>query len=179
MENKIDDLTLSEKIGKGCFGDIFLSFKQNIQTKYATQVINKTDINDKGIKRYLNNWIFILKDIHHLNISKFIELKISPQKVYVVTEYYNGGNLRECLEIYKKKINKPFSEEIVQYIMRQIIDAMKYLHNKKIIHRNMKLDNIMIHYEDENDRINNNIMKGKIKITDFSFATYLKKGKLV
>ena len=61
--------------------------------------------------------------------------------------------------------------------MRQIIEGMKYLHNKKIVHRDMKIDNIMIHYEDENNRISNNIMKGKMKIIDFGFAKYLKKGE--
>ena len=59
--------------------------------------------------------------------------------------------------------------------MKQIIDAIKYLYNKKIVHRNIHLNNIMINYEDENDKIKNNIMKGKIKIIDFSFARYLKK----
>ena len=52
------------------------------------------------------------------------------------------------------------------------------MHNKKIIHRNLILENIFINYEDENDRINNNILKSKIKITKFELARYLKKGEL-
>jgi len=82
------------------------------------------------------------------------------------------------LKIYQEKNNKALSEEIVQYIMRQIIDGLNYLHNKKIIFRDVKLENMMLHYEDENDRINNNIMKAKIKIIDFGFAKHLKKGEL-
>ena len=62
--------------------------------------------------------------------------------------------------------------------MRQIFEGMKYLNNKKIIHRDLKLENILLHYEDENDKINNNIMKAKIKISDFGLSKYLKKGKL-
>ena len=56
------------------------------------------------------------------------------------------------------------SGEIVQYVMRQVIEAIKYLHNKKIMNRNICLGKILINYEDENDRKYNNIMKGKIKI---------------
>ena len=82
------------------------------------------------------------------------------------------------MKIYQEKNNKALSEEIVQYIMRQIIDGLNYLHNKKIIFRDVKLENMMLHYEDENDRINNNIMKAKIKIIDFGFAKHLKKGEL-
>ena len=79
--------------------------------------------------------------------------------------------------ILKKK--EPFSEEIVQYIMRQIVDAIKYLHNKKIIIRDLTLYDIMINYDDEKDRINNNnIMKGKIKIAKLTYARYLAKGDL-
>ena len=77
------------------------------------------------------------------------------------------------METYKSKYNKAPSEEIVQYIMRQIVEGIKYLHNKKIIYRDLNLTNIMINYEVENDRINNNIMKGKIKIIDFGFSRYL------
>ena len=62
--------------------------------------------------------------------------------------------------------------------MKQVIDAIKYLHNKKIMHRDLNLSNILINYENENDRENNNILKGKIKIIDFGFARYLKKGEL-
>ena len=61
--------------------------------------------------------------------------------------------------------------------MKQVIEAMKNLHNKKIMHRNLKLNNILINYDDENDRKNKNIMKGKIKIIDFRTSRYLKKGE--
>ena len=63
--------------------------------------------------------------------------------------------------------------------MRQIIEGIKYLNNKKIIHRSIRSTNIMINYEDENDLINNNIMKSKIKIIGFLSARYLQKGELI
>ena len=178
MENIIDDLTLLERIDKGGCIKIFLSFKQGIPDKYATKFINKKEyFKNEIVKEYLYNELSILKDIHHPNLLKLIEVKESPQNLYIITEYYNGGNLSDYLKRYIIENNKSFSEDIVQYIMRQIIEGMKYLHNKKIVHRDMKIDNIMIHYEDENDRISNNIMKGKMKIIDFGFAKYLKKGE--
>ena len=128
--------------------------------------------------KYLTNEITILKDINHPNIVKFVEIHETSKKIYIVTELCNGGNLLNNLENYMEKNKIAFSEEIVRYIMRQIIEGIKYLHNKKIVHTNISLDNIMINYEDENDRINNNIMKGKIKIIDFGFSKYLKKGEL-
>ena len=82
------------------------------------------------------------------------------------------------MEKYKTDNKKALPEEIVQHIMRQIVDGMKYLYDKEIMHRHINLDNILINYEEENDKKNNNIMKAKIKIIDFGFSKYLKHGDL-
>ena len=58
-----------------------------------------------------------------------------------------------------KKNKKPFSVEIVQYLMRQIIDGIRYIHNKNIIHRDLKLDNILVNFNSEIDRVDLNMMK--------------------
>jgi len=175
----VDDYTLTKLIEKGTFGEIYLASKKREKTSYAVKVINKSKYN-KSINalKYLNNEINILKDLNHSNLLRCFEIKETSEKVFIITEYYNGGTLDNFLETYKSKYNKAPSEEIVQYIMRQIVEGIKYLHNKKIIYRDLNLTNIMINYEVENDRINNNIMKGKIKIVDFGCSKYLKKGEL-
>ena len=63
-----------------------------------------------------------------------------------------------------------FPEELVQHFMRQIIDAFKYIHGKKIIHRDVKLDNILLHFDNEEDKKNFNLMKAQVKIIDFGFS---------
>ena len=172
----IDDLTLIKKIGKGSFGEVYLTSKQGTSIKYATKKLDKSKyITNPRAKKYLDNEIEILKNISHPNIIKLIEIKDTPKYCYIVTEYCNGGSLSNCLEKYQEKNNKAFPEEVVQYLMYQIVDAIKYLHKNEILHRDLKLDNILINYDNENDRKNSNIMKGKIKIIDFGFARYLKK----
>ena len=62
--------------------------------------------------------------------------------------------------------------------MRQIVSGLKYLHDKRIIHRHITLENILIHYDSEEDKKNKNLKNSKLKIIDFGFARYLKKGEL-
>ena len=92
-------------------------------------------------------------------------------------EYCNGGGLSSCLKKYKEINHRPFSEEIVQYIMRQIVNAVNFLHFNKIIHRDLKLDNILVTFNSEKDRKTLNMMEAKIKIIDFGFSTTLKSSK--
>jgi serine/threonine protein kinase len=92
-------------------------------------------------------------------------------------EFCNGGDLTGCLKKYKAAYRRPFTEEIVQYIMRQVVNGLNFLHSNKIIHRDLKLDNILLNYNSENDKNSLNIMKAVAKITDFGFATRLKSSK--
>ena len=160
-------------LSKGAFANIYLVSNIVTSKKYTAKEIQKKYLSNPKAKKYVDSEISILKDVNHPNIIKLIDIKESSNNVYIITEYCNGGTLEEYLDKYKK-----FSEEIVQHIMKQVIEAMKYLFNKKIIHRNINLDNILIDYDDENDKNNNNIMKGRIKIMDFGYARYLKKGEL-
>ena len=173
------DFTLKTLLGKGVFGEVYLTSKKGSSKKYATKKLDKEKYtkNPKA-KKYLDNEIDILKAIDHPNIIKLIDIQETLQYCFIVTEFCNGGSLTNCLEKYQQKHKKAFPEEIVQYLMRQIMDAICYLHDKKILHRDLKSDNILINYDDENDRRNNNIIKGTIKIIDFGFARYLKKEEL-
>ncbi len=63
---------------------------------------------------YLNNEINILLDVNHPNILKFNELKETLKNIYIITEYYNGGTLKNFMEKYLESFNKVLSQELVQ-----------------------------------------------------------------
>ena len=172
----VDEYTLQNLIHKGAFGDFYLGTKNGSQVKYA--ILKKNLSQYKEFKKYLDDELDILKDTNHPNIIKLIDIKEKPDFIYIITEYCNGGNLQQFLEKYLETYGKALSEEIVQYIMRQIIEAIRYLNNKKIMHRHISLNHFLINYDDQYDKENNNIMKGKIKLISFRFAKYLKKGEM-
>ena len=174
---KLDDLTFIKRLGKGSFGEVFLTSKANHPQLYATKKIPKSMADSENVQKYFKNEITILQEISHINIMKLIEIKQSKDNYYLVCELCNGGSLNDCLDKYRKKHRRPFTEEIVQYLMRQIVDAIKYLHSHNILHRDLKLDNILVNFENEQDRLNLNMLGAQVKIIDFGFATRLDPNK--
>ena len=169
----LDDLTFIKQLGKGAFGEVFLTSKAGHSQLYATKKIPKSMADAPKTKKYFHNEISLLSKIKHKHIMKLIEVKQSKDNYYLVCELCNGGSLNELLDKYRKMYRRPFTEEIVQYLMRQIVDAIKYLHGDHIIHRDLKLDNILMNYENEQDKENMNILGAQVKIIDFGFATVL------
>ena len=168
---KLEDYELDKFLGKGAFGEVYLTTKKGDPKKYATKKIDREELEkEENAMKYLRGEILVLKYLDHPNIYKFKDIKKTKKHFYIITEYCNGGDLTGALEKYQQKYGKPFSEEIVQHLMRQIISAFKYLHALKIIHRDVKLDNILLNYENEEDKENFNLMKAQVKLIDFGFA---------
>ena len=174
----VDNLILEKCIGKGSFGEVYLTSKKGSTQKYATKKFERDQIEGTEAMKYLKNEIIILQNLKHPNIVKYEDVKKTKKHFYIVMEYCNGGELSKALEKYQNKYGKPFSQEIVQHLMRQIIDAFKYIHGLKIIHRDIKLDNILVNFETEEDKENLNMMKATAKIIDFGFACRISKSGL-
>ena len=175
---KIGNLSLLSSIGKGTMGEVFLSTKKDSKEFYATKKIDRKYADRPSVKRYFTNEITILKSLKHNKIIRLVDLKQTPSHYYIVMEYCNGGSLLSCLNKYKKLYKKPFSEEIVQYLMRQIVSGLKYIHRHKIVHRDIKLDNILVKFYSEDDLKKLNMMKTHIKICDFGISIHLDESKL-
>ena len=172
---KIENYDLETCLGKGAFGEVYLTSRKGDPKKYATKKLDREEIESgEGIK-YLRNEIVILQYLNHPNIVKFQEVKKTKHHYYIIMEYCNGGELSKALEKYVNKYGKPFPEELVQHFMRQIISAFKYIHERKVIHRDVKLDNILLHFENEEDLKNFDLMKATVKIIDFGFACKISK----
>ena len=163
---QVEDLTLIKVLGKGTYGEVYLSKKANSNKLFATKKIDKVQADTK-LKKYFHYEINILKALRHENIIRLEEVKMTNNNYYVVMEFLNGGDLKSCLKKYMSIHNTPFPEEIVQYLMKQIVSAIAYIHSMNVIHRDLKLENIMVNFDSDIDKQNLNMMKAKVKIIDF------------
>ena len=176
----VGDYILYKKLGSGAFGEVYLACKKsNKAAKYAMKKLKKTEVLKPENKTHFNNEIHILKNINHKNIMKLYDVTHTNKNFYLVQEYCNGGNLRESLEIKVALTGDPFNQETVQYLMRQICSGIKYLHKNNIIHRDLKLDNILLSYSNKIDKLSNSVNKATVKIIDFGLARNCKKNQVL
>ena len=162
-----------EIIGKRGFSEIFKGTKEGSQDCFIVKILKK-DYRSEVAFNVIVEGLQVLKDVNHSNIIKLLEIKEDSNYYYCICEYFYGENFFDYL---KKRESKILSEEIVQYIMKQLISAIKYLHDKKIVHRNIKPSTIYINYGTKNDLLDKNILNSKIILAGFEVSTHLKKGE--
>ena len=130
-------------LGKGAFGTVYLGTKINQngkKEKVALKEIPKQLESDDESQKALQNEIDICQKLRNTNIVKMIKIeKNIDDKVYLVYELCNGGDLRRYMDYFKT-----FDEELIQIIMIQIVNALFELHDKGVIHHDIKPENILI-----------------------------------
>ena len=170
IENKIigrlnNEFYLLKKIGKGSTGSVYLSYSihdLNVQKKlYAIKIMQKKSQDDICIN---NCEVNFLEKMNHKNILKvyghgmgLLEtyFGLNQNVYYIVMEYLDHGSLLSQINN-----NIGFGEDYGRLIFSQLLDGLEAIHDANIVHRDIKLDNIMISGDDYT-----------LKYVDFGFAT--------
>lgn len=171
MNKVVDDLTFTKQLGDGAFGEVYLTRIKNDNNYYATKIVPKCKVlQDASIYRFFKNELNIIEKIQHPNIIKYYGKRVKQDAYYLIFELCNGGTLTNYLVEYMKSTKKPLTEDLVQKIFIQMANGVKYLHDLKIIHRDLKLDNILLDFPESSQ---NKLSSLRVKIIDFGFARYL------
>ena len=97
-----------------------------------------------------------MKKLNHKNITKILEMFEDDKYILIIMEYINGGNL---FSFVKKR--RKLSEKISKFLFKQIILGLQHIHSHNIVHRDVKLENILID------------LNNTIKICDFGIGRVL------
>ena len=117
--------------------------KKNVLTAIKSIPKNKMDKDaEKNFRRELQN----LHNLKHPNIIQILDYLNNKNTNYIILEYCNGGNLGEYVKKYINKNKAPLNEFFIQKLLRQIAPALEYMHSKNIIHRDIKLENILLNF---------------------------------
>jgi len=144
-----------EKLGQGSFGAVYRVFDKDLETEKALKIIPEAVINDKEAMLSLRKEAAIMVKLNHKNIVRVYDFHHTGDIKYIDMEYVQGENLAD---IKLKRPDRKFTEEEVKDYAVQTTEALAYAHNKKVIHKDIKPQNIML----DNS--------GEIKIMDFGIA---------
>ena len=122
----------------------------------AIKTVDK--IKHSTIIEQIKNEVSIMKLCQHPNIVKLLDVFETVSHIYIAMEYLPGGDLLTYFKNRKSKIN----EERVCQIVRQIVNALQYMKDRGIIHRDLKLENVLL--VDGNDQ-------SDVKIADFGLSS--------
>ena len=169
---KLIDFFVGGALGKGRFGLVYKAKEINSNQTIALKMMDKSIILKYQLTKLVRTEIEIQTRLNHPNIIKMYGYFYDINNIYTVSELANYGSLFDITH----KINKPFSEKITANIIIQLVNALIYLKQNNIIHRDLKLENILV----------TNIITNKegyedyiIKISDFGCCTQYFKYKKI
>lgn len=131
---------MGEIIGKGCFGKVYKAVQVLTGHQVALKVIPKVDIKNKNAKKKIEKEFAILKRLNNeAGISKLFEVFEDEENVYLVFQYLKNGDL---IRYFDK--NELLEEERLRPFFQKIVQAVQSMHANEVIHRDIKLDNILL-----------------------------------
>ncbi|XP_063676221.1 hormonally up-regulated neu tumor-associated kinase homolog A-like [Bolinopsis microptera] len=160
---KVGGYIIGKSIGEGSFAKVKEGIHILTNMRVAVKVINKTELKETDyMMRNLHREADVLRKIRHENIVQLYEVMETENHYYLVLEMVRGGDLMTHI-----CNNKRLSEQEAQKYTRQIISAVEYLHSMGIVHRDLKVENLLL------DQHKN------IKIIDFGLSNSLGKNGLL
>ena len=140
-------------LGEGSYGKVYLAVSVLCGLPVAIKCFDRSKINSEKTCNRIMDEITILKTLHHPNLIRFLEIFENSKFIFLVIEYADRADLLKLLKSYGT-----ISELDFMPIFDQLLKGLVYLHSHKILHRDIKLDNILLN------------SRGQVKICDMGVS---------
>ena len=147
-------------IGRGAFGKVNLGLNILTGRIVAIKSFNKQNLLNEKAKKKILYETNLMRGLYHPSVTKILETFETDKYMLIIMEYISGGNLQNFVKKRRK-----LCEKTAKILYRQLIQGIKYIHSKGVVHRDIKLENILLDL--------NNI----VKICDFGVGKLTQKGQ--
>lgn len=151
---------IGEELGNGAFGIVKKCVNKADGKLWAVKIVDKGKAGSTGI-RQMEKEVSILKTVNHPHIVQIKQVYETPKQTFMIMEICDGGELHDILAERKR-----FNEADAKIVIKRLSEACAYLHQNDIVHRDLKLENLLFCTEGTGDEYN-------VKITDFGLSTTL------
>lgn len=128
---------LGSLLGEGAFARVVMGLDRTTLQQYAVKVIEKQSDDAQGLE-FIWRELNVMKAVNHPNIVRTYDIFDTRSRLYIVLEYMPGGTLADLL-----KHTGRFTEAQARPVLRDILRGVAYLHSKSVVHRDLKLKNIL------------------------------------
>lgn len=143
----ISEYTLHKKdlLGAGAFGKVYSASDNQTGEVVAVKEVYTRSISTEGLHQLMQE-VYIMERLDHPHLVEFIDVFRSRSAIFIVQKLYTGGNLVSRIDQQDR-----LPEQQVKVIMHQLFSAVEYLHDHGLVHRDLKLDNIMLESQTSDD----------------------------
>lgn len=143
-------------LGKGSFAKVYEAVHRQLNTNVAMKTMNVTDMKDSYMKKHFKREAVLLSRLDHPSIVSLYEVMATRNHYCMVLEF-GGENLCDYVRAQKRG---RLDEASARFIARQLVSALVHMNDKGIVHRDIKLENILV-----------NTATKKVKLTDFGLSS--------
>jgi serine kinase len=144
---------LGESLGKGSYAVVKAAYSQKHKKRVAIKIVSKRRAPEDYLTKFLPREIQVMKRLRHPNCVCLYEAIETSSRIYLVMDMADNGDLLEYI-----RSKGALSEEKARDFFRQLIDATAYMHERDIVHRDLKCENLLL------------TQLNAIMISDFGFS---------
>lgn len=155
-EWSLSNFDIGRPLGRGKFGHVYLAREKESHFIVALKILSKKQLVKSGVEHQLRREVEIQSHLRHPNILRMYGFFWDLKKIYLILEYAPGGELYKDLQ---SQPYKRYDEPTAANYIKQMAEALSYLHSKHVIHRDIKPENLLN-------------SSGTIKIADFGWSIH-------
>lgn len=150
----LGDYQVLESLGQGSYAKVKLIKHKATEQLFALKIYQRSSLVDEMRRHNLDQEIALLASMNHTGIVSFYKAVQAKNHIYIIMEFVSKVSLHDFIESQGGRL----PEQTVKRLFTQLVEAVEYFHSRSIVHRDLKLQNILLQNH------------SSIKIIDFGFA---------